>query len=400
MEELQPEDIEDLLQELEEESGAQESVPQEIEELLRVLQSGSEHLDRREAAVKLGRVETSNPRIVRALIAAYESDPYSMINRAAAKSLRAPVHQAYLQEHPDLMEATERALQQPAGSDPSRVPTVRPEAERILFQVEDETSRHKWYTGSLVLEPAAGTITISGYRDGGPAISIPVSEIVGCEVVAMEEVRDRTQAWYDSGEPLGCLLVGFIAIIQHSLLKASLVPAIKLTQSMSDGARKQRAVHLRSVERGDRGQVATAEMAHRIAAFLRQSGYDGVIPDELSEPTEFEASLREKRRGGLLLSVAALSSLAGLVVGLVTGVWRAEQSLSPGGGLGCGAGFLVALAVGAVVGAVVGAAVTWRKDRIAGMIMGAISAAVIASLSWLPIALWRVAEVSGPLFRW
>jgi hypothetical protein len=400
MEGLQPQDIEDLLQETDEEEGAQEPLPPKVERLLRALQSGTQYVARSDAAEQLGKVGTSSPRIVRALLAAYESDPYRLVKWAAAQSLRAPVHQEFLQEHPDLMEATERTLWQPSGSDLSRVPTVRPEAERILFQVEDKTEGHKWYTASLVLEPVAGAISISGYRDGGPTISIPVGEIGGCEIVVREEVGDRTQNWHPSGEPLGCLLVGVLAIIEHSLLKASLAPAIKLIQSMAEGAPQQRVVYLRSVEGGERGQVATAEMAQRIAAFLRQAGYAGIIPDDLSEPTEFEASLREKRRGGLLLSVAMLSSLAGLVVGLVTGLWRAEQSLSPGVAFGCGVGFLVAMAVGAAVGAVVGAAVTWRKDRIAGLVMGAISASVIASLSWLPIALWRVAAVSGPLIRW
>ena len=43
----------------------------------------------------------------------------------------------------------------------------------------------------------------------------------------------------------------------------------------------------------------------------RQSGYQGVIPDELSDPAEFEALLRVKQKNRLLLLVAALSSLAG-----------------------------------------------------------------------------------------
>jgi hypothetical protein len=123
MEELQPEDIEELLQELEEESGAQESLPQEVEELLHVLRSGSRHLDRREAAERLGNVGTSSPRIVRALRAAKESDRYATVARAAAKSLRAPVHQAYKEQHPDLIEATESALEQLPVSDTSSEPT-------------------------------------------------------------------------------------------------------------------------------------------------------------------------------------------------------------------------------------------------------------------------------------
>lgn len=126
MEELQPQDIEDLLQELEEEGGAEESPPPDVEEFLRVLQSGSSALARRDAAEKLGKVGTSNQRIVRALIAAYESDSYQFVNMAAAEALRAPVHQKYLQEHPDLKEATERALQGHPGADRQRLPRTSP----------------------------------------------------------------------------------------------------------------------------------------------------------------------------------------------------------------------------------------------------------------------------------
>jgi hypothetical protein len=97
MEELRPEDIEDLLQELEEESGAQESLPQEVEDLLRVLKSGNLHSARQDAAEQLGNVGTSSDRIVRALIAASESDLHPNVRRAAAKSLRASAHQEYLQ---------------------------------------------------------------------------------------------------------------------------------------------------------------------------------------------------------------------------------------------------------------------------------------------------------------
>ena len=87
MEKPHSNDIDQLLQELEEESGAQKSPPPEVEELLQALQSGSGILDRRDAAKQLGSVATSSPRIVRALIAACESDPHPEVNRAAAKSV-------------------------------------------------------------------------------------------------------------------------------------------------------------------------------------------------------------------------------------------------------------------------------------------------------------------------
>jgi hypothetical protein len=80
------------LQELEEEDSTQASPPPEVEELLHVLHSGSRHRDRADAAEQLGKVETSSPRIVRALIAAYESDPHRLVKWTAAESLCAPVH--------------------------------------------------------------------------------------------------------------------------------------------------------------------------------------------------------------------------------------------------------------------------------------------------------------------
>jgi HEAT repeat protein len=116
MEELKPEELEELVQELEGESSGEEPLQPEVEEILHVLQSGSPYLARQDAAEQLGRIRGSSPRIVQALNAAQESDPYMEVRRAAAKALRAPVHQEYLrsqyQEHPDLMAATEGILPQ------------------------------------------------------------------------------------------------------------------------------------------------------------------------------------------------------------------------------------------------------------------------------------------------
>jgi hypothetical protein len=119
MEELVPQELEDLVQELEEAS-AQESLPQEVEDLLRVLQSGDLHAVRQDAAEQLGNVGTSSPRIVRALIAASESDPHPNVRRAATGSLRAPVHKEYLRQHPDVVESTVNALQQGPGKGETR----------------------------------------------------------------------------------------------------------------------------------------------------------------------------------------------------------------------------------------------------------------------------------------
>ncbi len=163
MEELGPQELGDLLQELEEEYGAQESLPQEVEELLHVLQSGPP-LDRCDAAEQLGEVGTSSPQIVRALIAAYESDAYSMVNRAAAKALRVPVHQGYLKEHPDLMEATERAIKQRAGADKQR---SRLDTKRVLLLLGAFLPVLAYivgiFVGGYIATPS--NLSLSGYLD-------------------------------------------------------------------------------------------------------------------------------------------------------------------------------------------------------------------------------------------
>lgn len=46
---------------------------------------------------------------------ACESDPDPEVRRAAAQSLRGPVHPVYLGQRPDLMEVTERVLKQAPG---------------------------------------------------------------------------------------------------------------------------------------------------------------------------------------------------------------------------------------------------------------------------------------------
>ncbi len=74
MDELLPQDIDDLLQELEEDYGTEEPFPPEVEKLLQDLQSGSSYLAREDAADQLGNVGTSGRRIVQALVAAYQSD--------------------------------------------------------------------------------------------------------------------------------------------------------------------------------------------------------------------------------------------------------------------------------------------------------------------------------------
>jgi hypothetical protein len=122
MEELQPQDIEELLQELEEEDLAEESQPLNVSDLLRDLQA--ESIDTRKAAAeRLGKVDESSLKVVRALVVVKETDSIYAVRKAAEEALRASVHQEYLQRLRDRMEETERDLFRVKRGDYQRVAT-------------------------------------------------------------------------------------------------------------------------------------------------------------------------------------------------------------------------------------------------------------------------------------
>ena len=71
----------------------------DVEKLLQELQPDQPfNVVRIKAAKELGRLNTSNLRVVNALIAAIESDPVHLVREAAKESLQAPVHQEILQQ--------------------------------------------------------------------------------------------------------------------------------------------------------------------------------------------------------------------------------------------------------------------------------------------------------------
>jgi hypothetical protein len=114
MEELQPEDLEELVRELEGESEEEEALSPEVEKLLSELQQANWWMLRQGAALRLGKLSESSPRIVQSLIAAAKSDSISGVREAATESLRAPAHQEILQEYPGLMQRAQSATEQVA----------------------------------------------------------------------------------------------------------------------------------------------------------------------------------------------------------------------------------------------------------------------------------------------
>ncbi len=114
MEELGPEELEELVQELGGEAGAEEALSPEVAQLLKDLQPTRLYTSRRRAAEQLGEVNRSNREVVLALLVAGETDASADVRAAAGESLRAPVHQAVLQQHPELGERAQAVLERTA----------------------------------------------------------------------------------------------------------------------------------------------------------------------------------------------------------------------------------------------------------------------------------------------
>jgi hypothetical protein len=109
-ESLSEDSIQEMLEELEEEQqSSQEPLSPDVEERLHMLQHGSLSLARRAAAEVLGKLDTSSPRIVQALVEAGEHDGDHQVRMAAAEALCAPVHQSVLEQHPELKVVAENA---------------------------------------------------------------------------------------------------------------------------------------------------------------------------------------------------------------------------------------------------------------------------------------------------
>ncbi len=105
-------EIRELLQRLEEGRGEEEPLSVEVEELLQDLQGPGRRKLRRRAAELLGQVSRSSRDVVQALVTAAETDSDVTARIAAAESLGAEVHQAVLEQHPDLGNAMDRARRQ------------------------------------------------------------------------------------------------------------------------------------------------------------------------------------------------------------------------------------------------------------------------------------------------
>ena len=215
MEELQPEELEELAQELGEESEKEEALSPEVEELLRDLQQGSWWMIRQGAALRLGKLSESSSRIVQALIAAAESDSILGVREAAMESLRAPAHQEILQQYPDLGQRAQAATKQVATQRENTGISTPPEADRAGW-----ATWLLWVVASavgLVLGSALErvfTIDLSAHMllGGGTVgvlggLALPGGLVIGtCQWLVLRRELDRAGWWILASTPM--LIVG------------------------------------------------------------------------------------------------------------------------------------------------------------------------------------------------
>ena len=66
---------------------------------------------RRDAAIELGKLTKSSDDVAFALLLAKESDTNDDVKTAAASAIEAPVHQQYIQDHPELIQKVKQVTQ-------------------------------------------------------------------------------------------------------------------------------------------------------------------------------------------------------------------------------------------------------------------------------------------------
>jgi hypothetical protein len=161
--------------------------------------------------------------------------------------------------------------------------------EEVLFKYEDETRYFDWRRAQAWLEPETGEVVVRAVGGHPFTVSMPVVEVSACEI-ELEGERSllgsimMTGLDHTYGGEVGCwtaLLFSPIGIIDYFRNRGVQIPVLKLTQSLPDesGQMQEVVLRLRSKRRGRRGQEETRALADRVGAYLREHGYDGLLPD-------------------------------------------------------------------------------------------------------------------------
>jgi hypothetical protein len=169
---------------------------------------------RRRAAERLGKLSESSPRIVQYLIVAGESDSMLEVREAAMESLRAPVHQAILQEHPclhDTRSITEKAATQ--REDTGIIPP--PQADRVgwsfwlLWVLASAAGLVLGVAleGVFTIDLSAHMLLSGGFTGVLAGLAVPGGLVVGtCQWLVLRRELDRAGWWILASTPM--LIVG------------------------------------------------------------------------------------------------------------------------------------------------------------------------------------------------
>lgn len=119
--------------------------PTDLEKNLQELSRGYFPFERQEAARKLGELPTTNQQIIEALAIATEFDKDAEVRRIASEALQATVHQAFIKDHPGIVQNAIEAAER------NRVEEQRNEQTKIKAEFLHRRNRVRRLTIILVI---------------------------------------------------------------------------------------------------------------------------------------------------------------------------------------------------------------------------------------------------------
>jgi hypothetical protein len=139
--------------------------------------------------------------VVEALVAASESDPTPAVRQEATESLRAPVHQVILHQHPELVDKVRQA---PAGQAAPLPAAGKTWPEQTVRAKPQPSIRSPWL--SIWIEPRG---TIRKIVDSDPERHVLLLAVLAGVYRALENAADRAMG--DDASLLGILALSLVS---------------------------------------------------------------------------------------------------------------------------------------------------------------------------------------------
>ncbi len=228
MEELQPEELEELVQELEGEGSAEEPLPPKVQALLRDLQPVRLYTSRQRAAKELGQINQSSREVVLALVETAETDSSAEVRTTAAESLRAPVHQVVLRQYPELGEQAQAAAERAAAA-----------RERgLLPDLANETDTGQSRLAYRLAAAVLFVVVLINVVDGLVAWALDVEAELGlCTVlpilidgglaIGLLQLRKGARTWVLIRSGVGATLWPILLFLMYDPVTAAIMSAIQ-----------------------------------------------------------------------------------------------------------------------------------------------------------------------------